>query len=88
MNGMNENVLAIHFSTGISFGPEHEHAPQPVDDRRHRGQQVDQHASARARARRGHSSVRNSAVATATGTPMSSAIAEVISVPTTSAAPW
>src|SRR3954454_14551237 len=34
--------------------------------------------------RRGHSSVRYSAVATATGTPSSSAIAEVISVPTTS----
>ena len=37
-----------------------------------------------ARSRRGHSSVRNSAVATATGTPISSAIADVISVPTTS----
>src|SRR3954451_15340852 len=34
--------------------------------------------------RRGHSSVRYSAVATATGTPSSSAIAEVMSVPTTS----
>ena len=41
-------------------------------------------SSAGARRRRGHSSVTNSAVATATGTPMISAMAEVISVPTTS----
>src|SRR3954451_2728254 len=36
------------------------------------------------RRRFGHSSVRNSAAATAIGTPMTSAMAEVISVPTTS----
>ena len=36
------------------------------------------------RSLRGHSSVMYSAAATATGTPMSSATAEVMSVPTTS----
>ena len=40
------------------------------------------------RSRRGHISVKNSAVPTATGTPISSAIADMISVPTTRAAPW
>ena len=40
------------------------------------------------RKRRGQSSFRYSAVATATGTPSSSAIAEVISVPATMGNPW
>ena len=41
-----------------------------------------------ARSARGHSSLMNSALAIATGTPITSASAEVINVPTTSAAPW
>ena len=88
MNGMNENVLANHFSAGRSFGTEHEHAPQPVDHGRApppAGRPASPAAPAQpARAQLGE----NSAAATATGTPMTSAIAEVISVPTTSGAPW
>ena len=59
---------------------EHEQAPHAVDDRRHRRQQLDGGAE-RALQRGGHISVRNSAMPKLTGTPISSAITEVTSVP-------
>ena len=87
MYGMNENVFANHCSAGWIFGASTKipHSPYTTDGT----------AASRStrivstpRARRGHSSVTNRAVETATGTPMISAIAEVISVPTSSGAPW
>ena len=42
IHGMNENVLANHFSAGQQTRREHEHAPQSVHDRRNRGEQIDE----------------------------------------------
>ncbi len=83
---MNENVFAIHFSKPWSFGAS--------TNTPHRPYTTDGTAASRStsipigpRARRGHSSVMNSAAATATGTPIISAIVEVISVPTSNGRP-
>ena len=61
--------------------PEHQQAPHAVDDRRHRGQQFDGGAQRPLAASAGDSSVRNSAMPKLTGTAISSAMNEVISVP-------
>ena len=84
---MNENVLANHFSTGSSLGASTNtpHSPHTTD-----GTAASRSTTIASgpRMRRGHNSVRKSAVAIATGTPSRSAIPEVTSVPTTSGRPW
>ena len=50
---MSEN----HCSAGLQLRDQDEDAPQAVDDRRHRGEQLDQDRQRAARARRGQSSV-------------------------------
>ena len=87
IHGMNENVLANHFSAGSRLRREHEYPPQAVHDRRDRGEQIDEDRQRRARPA-GHSSLMNRALATATGTPMMSAMIDVTIVPNRSAPPW
>src|SRR5690349_2933663 len=84
---MNENVLANHFSTGISFGARTKtpHSPYTTDGT---AASRSTRIASGVRILRGQSSIRNNAVAIATGTPISSAIAEVTSVPNTSGRPW
>src|SRR5450755_1689589 len=84
---MKENVLATHFSAGSSLGMRTNtpHRPYTTEGTAaSRSTSIDNGP----RARSGHSSVRNRAVATAIGTPMISAIAEVTIVPNSKGAPW
>ena len=60
---------------------EHEQAPHAVDDRGNRRQQLDRRAERPLAAQAGHISVRKTAMPKLTGTPISSAIAEVTIVP-------
>ncbi len=83
MNGTNERRSASHCSAPCSFGARKKipHSPYTTD-----GTAASSSTSSVSGARRrsGHSSVAYTAAATATGTPISNASAEVISVPTTS----
>ena len=87
IQGMNENVLANHFSAGSSLGASTNTPQSPYT--------TDGTAASRStrivsgpRRRRGHSSLMYRAVPTATGTPRISAMIDVTIVPNSSAPPW
>ena len=84
---MNENVLANHFSAPSSLGARKKTPHSPYTTEGTAASRSMTPASG-PRTRRGHSSVRNSATETATGTPITSATPDVIRVPTSSGAPW
>lgn len=87
IQGMNENVLANHFSAGNSRGARTNtpHNPYTTDGTAARRSM---RIESGLRSPRGHSSLINSALATAIGTPITSAMVEVTIVPNSSAPPW